>query len=137
MFLVFNIISCACLTLCHIADFRPGFLSVRVIICLSYSYCNNCLLSIWLSIVLFVCRSVLNCKYFDPMDSLSPVLQHLEFAIHTSACGIWNSFSFTNYLHTVCPGSSDPFYVISYYIKWVTTSWTYSRWLYSMHKSYL
>ena len=27
---------------------------------------------------------------------------------------------------TVCPGSSDPFYVVIYYIKWVTTSWTYS-----------
>ena len=27
---------------------------------------------------------------------------------------------------TVCPGSSDPFYIVSYYIKWVTTSWTYS-----------
>ena len=22
--------------------------------------------------------------------------------------------------------SSDPFYVVTYYIKWVTTSWTYS-----------
>ena len=29
-------------------------------------------------------------------------------------------------LYTVCPGSSDPFYVVTYYIKWVTTSWTYS-----------
>ena len=28
--------------------------------------------------------------------------------------------------HTVCPRSSDPFYIVSYYIKWVTTSWTYS-----------
>ena len=27
---------------------------------------------------------------------------------------------------TVCPRSSDPFYVVSYYIKWVTTSWTHS-----------
>ena len=27
---------------------------------------------------------------------------------------------------TVCPGSSDPFHIVSYYIKWVTTSWTYS-----------
>ena len=27
--------------------------------------------------------------------------------------------------HTVCPGSSYPFYIVSYYIKWVTTSWTY------------
>ena len=27
---------------------------------------------------------------------------------------------------TACPRSSDPFYLLSYYIKWVTTSWTYS-----------
>ena len=27
---------------------------------------------------------------------------------------------------TVCPRSSDPFYVVTYYIKWVTTSWTHS-----------
>ena len=27
---------------------------------------------------------------------------------------------------TVCPGSSDPFHIVSYYIQWVTTSWTYS-----------
>ena len=26
---------------------------------------------------------------------------------------------------TVCPWSSDPSYVVSYYIKWVTTSWIY------------
>ena len=29
-------------------------------------------------------------------------------------------------LHTVCPRSSDPLYIIGYYIKWVTTSWTHS-----------
>ena len=29
-------------------------------------------------------------------------------------------------IHTVCPRSSDPFYIVSYYIIWVTTSWTYS-----------
>ena len=28
---------------------------------------------------------------------------------------------------TVCPRSSDPFYIESYYIKWVTTSWTHSN----------
>ena len=27
---------------------------------------------------------------------------------------------------TVCPISSDPFYIVSYYEKWVTTPWTYS-----------
>ena len=26
----------------------------------------------------------------------------------------------------VCPRSSYPFYIVSYYIKWVTTYWTYS-----------
>ena len=30
------------------------------------------------------------------------------------------------YICTVCPGSSDPFYIVSYYIKWVTTYWTHS-----------
>ena len=29
-------------------------------------------------------------------------------------------------LCTVCPRSSDPFYVVTYYIEWVTTSWTHS-----------
>ena len=26
--------------------------------------------------------------------------------------------------YTVCPKSSDPFYIVTYYIKWVTSSWT-------------
>ena len=26
---------------------------------------------------------------------------------------------------TICPRSSDPFYMISYYMKWGKTSWTY------------
>ena len=32
----------------------------------------------------------------------------------------------TIFAFTICPRSSDPFYIVSYYIKWVTTSWTYS-----------
>ena len=28
--------------------------------------------------------------------------------------------------NTVCPGNSDPCYVVTYYIKWVTTSGTHS-----------
>ena len=38
-------------------------------------------------------------------------------------------FSTLNYVSrtvTVCQRSSDPFYIVSYYIKWVTTSWTHS-----------
>ena len=34
-------------------------------------------------------------------------------------------------LVTVCPGSSGPFYLVSYYIKWVTTSWTYCSYLFN------
>ena len=30
-------------------------------------------------------------------------------------------------VHTVCPEGSDPFYIVSYYINWVTTSWTHSK----------
>ena len=26
----------------------------------------------------------------------------------------------------MCQGSSNPFYLVPYYMKWVTTSWTYS-----------
>ena len=28
--------------------------------------------------------------------------------------------------YTVCPRSSGPFYIVRYYIKWITISWTYS-----------
>ena len=27
---------------------------------------------------------------------------------------------------TICPRSSDPFYIVTYNKKWVTTSWTHS-----------
>ena len=42
----------------------------------------------------------------------------------------------------VCPRSSDPFYVVTYYIKWVTTFWTHrthchirKQYIYSIEKS--
>ena len=30
------------------------------------------------------------------------------------------------YLHNACPRSSDPVYIVNYYKKWVTNSWTRS-----------
>ena len=36
----------------------------------------------------------------------------------------WIRTSWTD--STVCPGSSDPFFIVCNYIKWVTTSWTHS-----------
>ena len=32
----------------------------------------------------------------------------------------------TNFVDTVCPRSLYPFYVVTHYIKWAKTSWTYS-----------
>ena len=40
--------------------------------------------------------------------------------------GIYLNASSRTRLCTVCPRSSDPSYTVIYYIKWVTTSWTYS-----------
>ena len=37
-----------------------------------------------------------------------------------------------NILYTLCPRSSDPFYIVSYEMKWVNTSWTDGK-LYIMY----
>ena len=47
--------------------------------------------------------------------------------------GYSNNDDTDSYYITVCPRSSDPFYIVTYYIKWVTTSWTHSRSQYSDH----
>ena len=31
-----------------------------------------------------------------------------------------------DHIYTICPRSSYPIYIVRYYIKWVTTSWTYN-----------
>ena len=35
-------------------------------------------------------------------------------------------FVYKSFAFTACPRSSDPFYIVTYYIKLVTTPWTYS-----------
>ena len=42
-------------------------------------------------------------------------------------CRLQSSYSSETKRATIsCPRSSYPFYTVSFYIKWVTTSWTYS-----------
>ena len=42
--------------------------------------------------------------------------------------------NFTSYeWATVCPRSRYPFYIVSYYINWVTTFWTHSSWSKSIY----
>ena len=40
--------------------------------------------------------------------------------------------------YTICPGSSHQLFIVSYYIKWVTTSWTHSSFYeVNLYKIYL
>ena len=42
-----------------------------------------------------------------------------------AVAGLSRSSILSRYIYdTVCPRSSDKFYIVTYYIKWVTTSWT-------------
>ena len=41
-------------------------------------------------------------------------------------CFTWNTNEKDQSNGTICPRSSDPFYIVTYYIKLVTTSWIIS-----------
>ena len=54
------------------------------------------------------------------------ILSELSRLVRPRRPGVWRAHHQEDkkkgkYNHTVCPGSSDPFYVVTYYIKWVTT----------------
>ena len=36
--------------------------------------------------------------------------------------------------YTVCPRSSEPFYIVIYYIKWVTNSWAFGKYAQKVFK---
>ena len=58
---------------------------------------------------------------------LSIALNQLKFVIESIRAHYIMSFLLI-YVPwcTICPRSSDPFYIVTYYLKWVTSSWTYS-----------
>ena len=49
-------------------------------------------------------------------------LNHVKIVVNSKM----NEYQDKGLKTTVCPRSSDPFYTVTYYMKWVTTSWTYS-----------
>ena len=57
--------------------------------------------------------------------ALPPLFSYLGYSINTCC--------------TICPRSSYPFYIVTYCIKWVTTSWTYSaqKWSILWHTYFL
>ena len=50
--------------------------------------------------------------------------KHDIFASHGSYPPPYVLEVLLEFRNTVCPRSSQPFYIVSYYTKWVTTSWT-------------
>ena len=63
---------------------------------------------------------------FKLLSILSNVIQIADFTAHMY---VYIS-ELPSYANTICPGSSDTIYIVIYYVKWVTTSWTYSTTLY-------
>ena len=41
------------------------------------------------------------------------------------------------FTHTACPGSLDPYYIISFYIDWVKNSWAYGTLTIGLFMNYL
>ena len=74
---------------------------------------------------------LLFCIHFDPCY-VHCIIFIFSFSIMSYLFTSWSSpFSFLFFFTycivvTLCPGSSDPFYKVTYYIKWVITSWTHS-----------
>ena len=59
-------------------------------------------------------------------DTVCPrSLELLEHAVMNTAFLIFLGGDGYYSILTVCPRSSGPFYVVTYYIKWVTNSWIY------------
>ena len=74
---------------------------------------RNYLIKVKLSVQCIIYNVHVNKEYFINNHSLFPVW--------------FESVVTAKKLLTVCPRSGDPFYIITYYIKWVTASWTYSK----------
>ena len=76
--------------------------------------------------------------YFFP-PYISVLKKITIFPIITKRCGSLDKHAqltkngvtrLMNIIHgnrTVCPRCLDPFYIVSYLIKWVNTSWTHSK----------
>ena len=78
--------------------------------------------------------------YWPQLDTAKcpkSLAQCCTVSCHIKMDGIWYSLkrietaSFKSYIlddfAAICLRNSDPFYLVIYYIKWVTTSWTYSN----------
>ena len=72
------------------------------------------------------------CKYYLSPDTMKP--EYKRQSANTFKVKLGSFRKMTGYMlflsfisYTVCPRISDPFYILAYYIKWVTTFWTDGR----------
>ena len=64
--------------------------------------------------------------FFQNSSKKNHLYSILIFVQVVSTRGVQKFFSIPILLSvTHCPRSSDPFYMVTYYIKWVTTPWTH------------
>ena len=125
----------------------PPFLSLLnlfLFLC-SITYLSICFLSFSLLLFLYLFRlgatSLYNCNKFWPISKIcrensvrmeTPLWTCLSFLGHmliklTCTAPMDSLYLLCyRYCTTVCPRSSDPFHIVTCYIKWVTTSWTHS-----------
>ena len=59
------------------------------------------------------------------MATVCAVYIHAFFTYHDNTLRLYSYFLYSAKVVTICLRSLEPFYVISYYIKWVKTSWIY------------
>ena len=97
--------------------FRMNFQSLALSLSISISLYLICL---YISLFLF---SLIKEWIPKEISRVCSIANHKLFVQNGSETIAW---VFMCLLFTVCPSSSDPFYIVSYYIKWVTTSWTHS-----------
>ena len=64
------------------------------------------------------------------MEDFRPSWKKSKLSLRSDRRRLWMWFRRQVNTYTVCPRSSGPFYGVTYFIKWVPTSWTYSK--YSM-----
>ena len=83
-------------------------------------------------IVEFIIHGNLEMGYslFGPTSFSCTTISKILSIVHTNHIplrpGLNISPDFDVNTYTICPRSSNPFYIVTYYIKWVTTSWTLS-----------
>ena len=79
----------------------------------------------------FVCFCVC-CAFWIKIACFLFIVRFISMVPHRAFC--WEQLFLLTLLslyltYTVYPGSRDPFYIVTYYKKWVTPSWTYCNML--------